>query len=188
MTYLKAEPRILTLGEASFEVLPMPKSRSDQNNRSVALWVRYGDFSVFLSGDSERPQLNFMTKGGMAPDVTVLKAPHGGAETGFHAGFLDDARPEVIVVSVGRDNPYDHPSPSAMVAYEAAADTVLRTDQHGAVTVLGYRSGAYEVERRRASRAARRPGRSAVAHQAHGRRPAPAGSAGQRDPGGGSAP
>ena len=148
MTYLTAERRTLTLGEASVEVLPMLESRCDQNNRSVALVVRYGEFSVFLSGDSETPRLNFLTRGGMVPDVTVLKAPHHGAETGFAQDFLDAARPEVIVVSVGNPNAYDHPSASAIAAYEAAAATVLRTDRDGRVTILGRRSGAYEVELR----------------------------------------
>ncbi len=145
MTRLRAEPRTLDLGDASVEVLPMPKGRSDQNNRSVALVVRYGAFSVLLSGDSERPQLNFMTWGGMVPDVTVLKAPRHGSRPGFTEDFLYAARPEVIVVSVG-NNAYGHPSPEAIAAFESVADTVLRTEHHGTVTVVGRRSGAYEVK------------------------------------------
>ena len=147
MAYLRAEPRTLALGGASVEVLPMPGGFSDQNNRSVALVVRYGDFSVFLSGDSETGQLCFMERRGLVPNVTALKAPHHGSGNGFTPGFLDAARPEVIVVSVGR-NAYGHPSDAAISAFEAVAATVIRTDQVGAVTVAGRRSGAYEVERR----------------------------------------
>lgn len=147
MVYLHAEPRTLELGGASIEVLPMPSGPSDQNNRSVALVVRYGDFSVFLSGDSEASQLRFMTRRGVVPDVTVLKAPHHGAKNGFTQGFLDAARPEVVVVSVGR-NAYGHPSPAAISAFRSAAAILLRTDQAGSVAVVGRRSGAYEVERR----------------------------------------
>lgn len=147
ITYLQAEPRTLALGDASIEVLQMSKSRSDHNNRSVALVVRYGAFSVLLTGDSEKPQLNFMTRRGMVPDVTVLKAPHHGAASGFTLDLLDAAQPEAIVVSVG-NNAYGHPSPAAMFAFQSAAATVLRTDHHGTVTIVGRRSGAYKVEQR----------------------------------------
>ena len=147
ITYLRAEPRTLALGDASIEVLPMPKSRSDHNNRSVALVIRYGAFSVLLTGDSEKPQLNFMTRGGMVPNVTVLKAPRHGSGTGFTEDFLDAARPEVIVVSVG-NNVYGDPSPEAMFAFQSAGATVLTTDHYGTVTVVGRRSGAYEIEQR----------------------------------------
>ena len=147
MTYLRAEPRTLALGNASIEVLQMSKSRSDQNNRSVALVVRYGAFSVLLTGDSEKPQLNFMTSGGMVPDVTVLKAPHHGAASGFTLDLLEAARPEAIVVSVG-NNAYSHPSPAAIAAFDSVAAAVLRTDHHGTITVVGRRNGAFEIKQR----------------------------------------
>ncbi len=147
MTYLRAEPRTVTLGSASIEVLPLPGPSSNQNNRSVALVVRYGDFSVFLSGDSETGQLRFMTRRGATPDVTILKAPHHGSANGFTHEFLAAVRPELVVVSVGR-NAYGHPSEAAISAFEAAAANVIRTDEAGTVTVAGRRNGLFEVERR----------------------------------------
>lgn len=144
ITYLEAEPRTIRLGSAVIEVLPLPALGTvDHNNRSVTFHVRFGEFSVFLSGDSERRELGHLVSLGVVPDVTVLKAAHHGSDNGFTPEFLRLVRPEVVVISVG-SNSYGHPRPEALAAYEAVAD-VYRTDQHGSVTIRGYRDGRYEV-------------------------------------------
>lgn len=123
---------------------PLWIAADDQNNRSVALVVRHGSFTAFLSGDSEIEQLTHLLREGVVPNVTLLKAPHHGSRNGFTAAYLAVARPEVVVISVGADNPYGHPAPEALKAYQAIAD-VYRTDLDGSVTVLGYPDGRYEV-------------------------------------------
>jgi competence protein ComEC len=147
VAYLEATPRTVTLGSVELEVLPLPTAELDHNDRSVGLVLRFGAFSALLSGDSERTELEYWTDAGVVPDVTLLKAPHHGAANGFTAGFLERARPEVVVVSVGADNPYLHPRPEALTAYGAFADEIYRTDLDGHVTVLGYADGSWDVLR-----------------------------------------
>ena len=147
ITYLEATPRTIALGSAEIEVLPLlPRGTTDHNNRSVTLVVRFGSFTAFLSGDSEVRQLTDLVGRGVVPALTLLKAPHHGSDNGFTQSFLQTARPEVVVVSVGR-NGYGHPRPAALSAYGDAGATVLRTDLHGQVTIQGYRDGAYGVVR-----------------------------------------
>ena len=145
ITYLEAEPRRLGLGSAELEVLPLPPPDSvDHNNRSVALVLRYGDFVALLSGDSEALELEWLADHGALPDVTLLKAAHHGAANGFTPRFLRTVRPEVVVISVGR-NSYGHPRPEALAAYAEAGATVYRTDLDGRVTVRAFRDGRYQV-------------------------------------------
>jgi competence protein ComEC len=102
----------------------MPK-KNDQNNDSVVLFLDTGAGTALLTGDIERSI--------PVPErVDVLKVPHHGSK-GVHV------RPEapVRVISVGANNPFGHPHPSALPA--------LRTDQLGAITVTlpdSGRSGA----------------------------------------------
>jgi beta-lactamase superfamily II metal-dependent hydrolase len=145
VTYLQATPRTITLGSVELQVLPMPDSGDDINDRSVGLVLRFGAFSAFFSGDSERAELDFWAEGGLVPDVTLLKAPHHGSVNGFTPAFLRAARPELVVVSVGADNTYGHPRPEAMTAYAAVPARILRTDRDGHVTVLGYADGSWRV-------------------------------------------
>jgi beta-lactamase superfamily II metal-dependent hydrolase len=145
VTYLAAEPRTISLGSAELEVLPLPPIDAvDHNNRSVGLVLRFGAFTAFLSGDSEREELTHFLRQGVVPNVTLLKAPHHGSDNGFTLDFLRRSRPEIVVISVG-DNSYGHPRPVALTAYDAVAEEVYRTDLLGHITVLGYEDGRYEV-------------------------------------------
>jgi len=147
ITYLEAVPRTISLGSAEIEVLPLlPRGTADHNNRSVALVVRFGDFRALLSGDSEVRQLTHLVGQGLVPGLTLLKAPHHGSDNGFTWAFLEAARPEVVVVSVGR-NSYGHPKPTALRAFASVGAAVLRTDLAGHVAILGRRDGAYSVAR-----------------------------------------
>jgi competence protein ComEC len=145
ITYLEAVPRSLQLGSVTIQVLPLPPyPGSNLNNQSVGLVVQHGDFSAFLSGDSERRELQYWVASGAVPNVTLLKAPHHGSDDAIDRGFLQAADPEVVVVSVG-GNTYGHPKPTALYAYGQYADQVLRTDIHGEVVVAGFPDGRYEV-------------------------------------------
>ncbi|MCY3678974.1 MAG: lamin tail domain-containing protein [Gemmatimonadetes bacterium] len=147
ITYLEAVPRMISLGSAEIEVLPLlPRTTTDTNNRSVALVVRFGSFTALLSGDSEVRQLTHLVGQGVVPAVTLLKAPHHGSDNGFTWPFLEAARPEVVVISVGR-NGYGHPRPAALRAYAEVGATVLRTDLAGHVAVFGYERGDFGVVR-----------------------------------------
>ena len=145
LRYLRALPRSLLLGGVSLEILPLPASTEEQNDRSVGIILRYGDFSALLTGDSEREELDFWSDQGLIPDVTLLKAAHHGASNGFTYVFLEAAQPELVVISVGEGNSYGHPRPDALAAYTSYADEVLRTDRDGTVTIFGHSDGRYDV-------------------------------------------
>jgi len=147
VTYLEAVPRTLQLGSVSLRVLPMPRYRTpNPNNQSVGLVLEYGAFRAFLSGDSERPELESFVREGAVPDVTLLKAPHHGSDDAVSIPLLEVARPELVVISVGYGNTYGHPSPAALLTYPRYAEQLYRTDLNGQVAVSGYRDGTYEVK------------------------------------------
>lgn len=146
ITYLEATPRTISLGSATLEVLPLlPRGTAAHNDRSITLVLRFGDFTALLSGDSEVRQLTHLVGLGVVPELTLLKAPHHGSDNGFTWDFLGVARPQVVVISVGRDNRYGHPRRAALDAYAAAADETFRTDLHGHLQVRGYGDGRYVV-------------------------------------------
>ena len=111
----------------------------------MALLVRYGEFSVLLTGDAETEALDYLVESGAVPDITVLKASHHGSDNGFTEDLLAAGRPEVVVISVGAGNAYGHPGEQALAAYYAAASEVYRTDLDGSVTVRGVRNGRYRI-------------------------------------------
>lgn len=145
ITYLAAQPRTIHLGDVSVDVLATHPAPRHANDASVALLIRYGEFSLLLTGDAEAAALDYLVETGAVPGVTVLKASHHGSDNGVTEHFLAAARPEVVVISVGAGNAYGHPGALALAAYHAAASDVYRTDLDGSVTVRGFRSGRYRI-------------------------------------------
>ena len=147
VVYLEASARTLGLGAMTLRVLPLPEA-ADQNNASVGVIVEYGRFRAILTGDSEVEELgHFLALG--VPDVTVLKAAHHGSRDAVTPAWLDATRPEVVVISCGRDNRYGHPNPWALRYYESVASEVYRTDLDGEVVIQVSPDGKFEVSTRR---------------------------------------
>ena len=136
------------LGEVSLQVLPPPDDESlDNNNRSVGVVVSYGSFTAALTGDAEAAAFSWWAEHtpSLLEPVTVYKSSHHGSENGDTPLSMDRFSPEVVVISVGADNPYGHPSQGALRLYDAVGATIYRTDRHGTVTVTAHADGSYTV-------------------------------------------
>jgi competence protein ComEC len=137
---------VLDLDGVSIRVLypdTLPADAGEGNAASVVLLVRWNDFEALLTGDAyvdvERE---------IAPtvgDIDVLKVGHHGSRTSTDSTFLARVRPEIALLSVGRDNRYGHPAPEVVARLEAAGASIYRTDRQGTVRVLVGRDGSVRV-------------------------------------------
>ena len=110
--------------------------RQAGNDDSLVLRVRYGAQAVFLAGDIERPVESTLAADNLPLDATFLKVPHHGSKTSSTEDFLARVRPAIAAVSVGENNPFNHPSPEAIARLAAEGARVFRTDRDGAITYL----------------------------------------------------
>ena len=137
-------------GAMRLRILPSPlwtaSCSVDQNNLSVGVLVEVGKFQALLTGDSQKEELSAWLTQGIIPDVTLIKAGHHGSENGVTPGWIHVTRPEVVVISVGRDNSYRHPSEVALRYYRTGGRRVLRTDRDGTIGVCIEPTGEYEVK------------------------------------------
>ena len=99
------------------------------------LEVRYGDVSVVLPGDISAEVERELA--GLIPPSRhrVLKAAHHGSATSTSDEWLDALRPEVVVISCGRDNRYGHPAPAVLRRLEERRIEVRRIDLEGQIVV-----------------------------------------------------
>jgi len=106
------------------------------NNTSITLLIRYGKFSILLTGDIEEPVEKELTRYGKALKCQVLKIPHHGSETSIFKPFIDLVNPEIGVILVGRGNPFGHPSPKTLALYNLRGTQLYRTDHHGTIKLF----------------------------------------------------
>jgi beta-lactamase superfamily II metal-dependent hydrolase len=107
----------------------------EPNNNSLVLRIKYGRFTMLLTGDAETEAETDMINSGLPLRSLVLKAGHHASDTSSGEDFLDAVRPETVIVSVGLNNKFSHPSPDVLERYGRRGFTVWRTDRHGDITI-----------------------------------------------------
>jgi competence protein ComEC len=106
----------------------------DENDRSLALLLSYGETGVVLTGDAgPRVAARLAAAATPHPPRLVLQAPHHGASAEACRVLAESLQPQVAVIPVGR-NTYGHPQRGAVAALALSA-RVLRSDRDGAVFV-----------------------------------------------------
>ncbi|NLX76845.1 MAG: DNA internalization-related competence protein ComEC/Rec2 [Clostridiaceae bacterium] len=124
-------------GKTTFEVLnppPEPPAAGGLNNTSVCGMLRYKDLSILFTGDIEAEGEKNLVKHGTGIDCDILKVAHHGARESTTPEFLELARPEVAIISVGRNN-YGHPSDEVTERLLQAGTKIFTTEESGAVIV-----------------------------------------------------
>jgi competence protein ComEC len=107
-----------------------------RNDDSLVMELRYGDVSMLLTGDiSAEVERLLISTLELLPTV-LLKAAHHGSGTSSSAEFIKGITPNLVVIGVGRANPYGHPQPYVLERYRAVGAAVLRTDRHGQIEII----------------------------------------------------
>ncbi|WP_240641429.1 ComEC/Rec2 family competence protein [Nocardioides ferulae] len=133
-----------TVGDVSLQVLwptspePVagPGDGSRANDDSVVLLAEVRGVRVLLTGDVEPPAQARLAAAYPDLAVDVLKLPHHGSSH-QDLDWLASLSAAAVLVSVGADNDYGHPSGTVLDALESAGAAVHRTDLDGDVVVSG---------------------------------------------------
>lgn len=119
--------------EAKFIGPTKEYSKSDLNNWSAVLYVKYKNTSFLFTGDAESKAEKDMIAKKLVPKVDVLKVGHHGAKAATTKDFLNKAKPKHSVISVGKGNKYGHPNKDVINRLKNAKTKVYRTDKQGTI-------------------------------------------------------
>jgi competence protein ComEC len=129
----------LDLGDVELRVhhpaLPDWERQRVRNDDSLVIEVRYRRVSVLLTGDIGTDVEQMLLPSLDLLPTVVLKSPHHGSGTSSSAPFIEAIRPALVVIGVGRANPYGHPRPHVLERYRDVGARVLRTDRHGQIEI-----------------------------------------------------
>lgn len=100
------------------------------NQHSLIIRAEYQDWSVLLTGDAEREDLEkLIGKQELAP-VTIVKVPHHGSRYSLSEEFYRQIDPGWAIICVG-NNSFGHPHKDVLNVLEEQAIHTLRTDENG---------------------------------------------------------
>ncbi len=134
-THFPAPGESYELGRAVFDIVaPFDYSYEQENDRSIGIRLWYGDTSFLLLGDAGAESERDMIGSGMLLDSDVYLASHHGSGWSSTEDFLEEVSPDVVVISVGRDNTYGHPAEQTLSRVFDVGAKVLRTDLSGTIT------------------------------------------------------
>ena len=106
-----------------------------KNNDSLVMRVTFGERSLMLTGDVEKPiEQEMLYKDEVRP-TDVLKVAHHGSRTSSTEEFLSAVHPAFALISAGFENSYGHPHQLVVQRLQEHHVGVLRTDQNGMITI-----------------------------------------------------
>jgi len=113
---------------------PLEQSGRTTNENSVVLRLVFGGFTALLTGDLERSGEAELLAGSNNLQSLLLKVAHHGSRSATPDPFLDRVRPRWAIVSVGRNNPFGHPSREVLLRLLRHGVRPLLTLDQGAIT------------------------------------------------------
>jgi competence protein ComEC len=112
---------------------PMNAPHNSANENSLVLAFSFKRFSALLTGDLERSgEADSLARITLQSSL-VLKVAHHGSRWGTSDAFLDQTSPRWAVISVGRHNPFGHPSKEVMLRLLRHRVRTLLTTDEGAI-------------------------------------------------------
>lgn len=121
---------------STFKVMaPNSEEYDEANNYSIVIKLTYKNKSFLFMGDAETLSENEILTKNYDLKSDVIKIGHHGSSTSTSDKFLKKVNPSYAVISVGKNNTYNHPKKSVMDRLKKYSIPVYRTDESGTITL-----------------------------------------------------
>ena len=124
----------LTFGSSCITVYGPVYSDLDNEN-SLCILFDTEKCDILITGDRTGFGERMLLRHADLPDVDILVAGHHGAADSTTEDLLYTVTPETVLISVGEDNFYGHPSPVLLQRLKSFDCAVYRTDKDGTITI-----------------------------------------------------
>ena len=129
------------------EVLSPRKIGDGSYDDSLLLYGKLLDRHFLFTGSLKEKGEKELLKQYPTLEVDVLKAGQHGAKTSSNTAFLEKLKPEITLISVGKNNRTKLPHQETLTRLESIKSKIYRTDQQGAIRFKGWRSWKIESVR-----------------------------------------
>jgi len=136
LTIVPASGEQFRLGEAKLRVLgPQFPLSPSQNDNSLVLRIEWKGRTVLLPGDLEAQGEKRLARHGSPLRCDVLVAARNGASTSSSAEWVRACSAGATIVSCGKYNKMNDPSPRVLDAFARSKTPLFRTDLDGALSI-----------------------------------------------------
>lgn len=113
-----------------------------ENNNSCVLKVESAYGSILLPGDIEADAENWLTENYREElHADVLIAPHHGSKTSSTPVFMQNVKPDYVLIPAGYRNRFGFPHPAVLERYRQIGAQWLSSADAGAITVMLNKQG-----------------------------------------------
>ena len=126
----------ITWGDSVISVFAS-KYFGNSNETSLCVLFHEEECDILITGDRGILGETILLHAADIPELDVLVAGHHGSSGSTGEELLEATRPKQVVISVGANNPYRHPSAATLERLEAYGCYVRRTDLEGTIIIRG---------------------------------------------------
>ena len=108
------------------------KLYDDENNNSSVIYTKLNGVKLLLMGDAGINVEKDLIKKYNLEDIDILKVGHHGSKTSSSKDFINAINPKYSLISVGKDNKFNHPNSSVLQTLKNSK--IYRTDLDGSIT------------------------------------------------------
>ena len=116
------------------------------NRKSVVMRLQSGSASALLPADADSVVEAHLIEWGRLADVDLLKCAHHGAKSSTSCALLDASSPDVCLISAGKRNLFNHPSPDVLERVGRHNIPILITSKQGHIEFVSSERGWKRVE------------------------------------------
>lgn len=122
------------VGDMNVEILGPVEKFDDLNDISIISKISYGDTSVLVTGDAEKPaELATLSKFRSSLSSQIYIVGHHGSSTSSTKEFLEAINPKYAAISLGKSNSYGHPHKEVLSLLGSKNIEYYRTDERGSI-------------------------------------------------------
>ena len=119
----------------NFTMYQLNKEWEEENTSSSVFYVSHKKINALLMGDATIDTENYLQEN-YSLKTDIIKIGHHGSNTSTSLSFLKATRPRLALISVGKDNIYNHPSKEVLNRLIKEKIPFLTTIESGTITIF----------------------------------------------------
>lgn len=119
----------------NFTIFQINKAWKDENDSSSVYYVSHPNLNILFMGDATTKTEKYLLKK-YNLDIDILKVGHHGSSTSTSIFFLKKTSPRLALISVGKNNNYNHPNKEVLNNLEINNIPYLMTKDSGTITIF----------------------------------------------------